>query len=77
MTIGGKAMSKSAKQVARDLAYQAGQAAKRDHLSEDVCPFGEGPEREAWLAGRRAKELGEQWIAGGTALRHAVQEGGR
>lgn len=56
-------------------AYDAGQAARRDHLSEDVCPFAEGPERDAWLEGRNA-ELAEKWLpGGGRALAMDVTEG--
>lgn len=69
-------MAKSKAQQAADAAFEAGQAAQRDHLTEDVCPFAEGdPQRDAWLEGRRAKELGDHWVAGGTALRQTIQEG--
>ena len=46
-------------------AYEAGQAAQRDHLTSDVCPFEDGSEfAEAWFDGYNA-DLAEKWLPAG------------
>lgn len=34
-----------------EYAYQQGQNAARNAIGKDDCPHGDGPDREAWLAG--------------------------
>lgn len=53
-------------------AYDAGQAAQRDHLTADVNPFEAGEFAEAWLDGYH-DELADKWMpAGGTDHRQEV-----
>lgn len=57
---------------ALEIAYDAGQAAQRDHLRDDVCPFPEGEERDAWLRGYE-EPLAEKWANPlGSQLNHRI-----
>jgi len=60
---------------ALEMAYDAGQAAQRDHLREDVCPFPpDSEESDAWHDGY-VNDLHEKWLpAGGQDLRAGVTD---